>query len=813
MSSQVRTGSEGIDDHDALVIPFEEIGRSDAGQVGGKNASLGEMIGGMAEHGIRVPSGFATTAAAYWHFLEANDLTSRVEKVMSELQDDGANLTKVGQKARRLFRDAQMPGNLAGAIVEAYDRLAHREGRKRLDVAVRSSATAEDLPEASFAGQLESYLNIRGHDALLNAVKDCFASLFTDRAISYREENGFDHMAVALSVGVQRMVRSDKAGSGVMFSIDTETGFPNSVLINAVWGLGESIVQGEADPDEYHLFKPLLDRKDVEPIIEKRLGRKEKCLVYASKSGGALNAKKSTKAQRASFVLSDEEVITLARWATRIEAHYGQPMDIEWAKDGRDDALFIVQARPETVQSQKAAGTLKSYSLKHHGEHLLSGTAIGDAVASGRVRRLTDPDKTGDFQDGDILVSKMTDPDWVPVMKRAGAIVTDRGGRTSHAAIVSRELQLPAVVGSQRATEVLKDGQMVTVSCAEGDQGAVYDGAGEIDVREIDTDAIPKTRTAVMVNLANPSAAYRWWRLPLDGVGLARMEFIIGNTIGVHPMALLHPDRIVGKEARRRIKRLTQGYDPASEYFVDKLARGMARLAASAWPAPVIVRLSDFKTNEYAELLGGEAFEPSEENPMLGWRGASRYYDDGYREGFALECQAIRRARENIGLSNIIVMVPFCRTPEEADKVLTEMASHGLIRGAQGLAVYVMAELPSNVFLADRFAERFDGFSIGSNDLTQLVLGVDRDNDALARLFEERDPAVLAAIAQLLKAANQSGIKTGICGQAPSDHPDLARFLVQHHIGSISVSPDSFIAVKQQVADMEAELSRTDRDG
>jgi pyruvate,water dikinase len=792
-----------------LVLDFHEIDHSHAGQVGGKNASLGEMIGALSERGIRVPEGFATTASAYWHFIRTNELRPRLEEELGGLKQDGSNLATVGERVRKLIRNGEVPGDLSSAVVEAYDRLSRAAGRQTLDVAVRSSATAEDLPEASFAGQLETYLNVRGEEALLKAVKDCFASLFTDRAIAYREEHNFDHMSVALSAGVQRMVRSDKAGSGVMFSIDTETGFPRSVLVNAVWGLGETIVQGQSDPDEYHVFKPLLDREVLTPIVEKRRGRKEIRMVYPKKAGGELETKKTSKAERQAFVLSDQEVLTLARWAARIEQHYGQPMDIEWAKDGEDEDLFIVQARPETVQSQKSAGSLKSYRLGAHGKALVEGTAIGDAVAAGTARKLKSPEEVGRFAQGDVLVADMTDPDWVPVMKKASAIVTDHGGRTSHAAIVSRELQLPAVVGAEIAMETLEDGQDVTVSCAQGDRGVVYEGKAEIEVEEIDTDAIPKTDTQVMINLANPAAAYRWWRLPFDGVGLARMEFIIGNAIKVHPMALLHPDRVSDKQVRKEVLALAEGYDPPADYFVDTLARGMARLASSAYPRPVIVRLSDFKTNEYADLLGGADFEPPEENPMLGWRGASRYYDEDYREGFALECQAVRKAREEIGLDNIVVMVPFCRTVEEADRVLEVMAGQGLIRGVDGLAVYVMAELPSNVFQARRFAERFDGFSIGSNDLTQLVLGVDRDSDRLSRLFDERDPAVLDAVAQLLAAANEVGVKTGICGQAPSDHPELARFLVHHGIGSISVSPDSFLDVKRQVAEIEAEIAQT----
>jgi pyruvate,water dikinase len=609
-------------------------------------------------------------------------------------------------------------------------------------------------------------------------------------------------MKVALSVGVQQMVRSDLAGSGVMFSIDTETGFPRSVLINAAWGLGETVVQGMVDPDEYQVFKPLLADPSRRPIVEKVLGAKARKMVYAQK-GGTSEIVDTSEQERSSFVLSDDEILQLGRWAAAIEAHYGQPMDMEWAKDGETGELFIVQARPETVQSRKEAGTLKAYRLVGQGSKLLAGLAIGDAIAAGKVLKLESPDEIDRFEKDAVLVTGMTDPDWVPIMKKASAIVTDHGGRTSHAAIVSRELGLTAIVGAGNATEVLQDGQEVTVSCAEGDEGFVYEGRLDFEEQEIELGQVPETETKIMVNLANPSAAYRWWRLPTDGVGLARMEFIIGNMIRIHPMALVRFDQLEDEQARRKIEELTRAYRDKSEYFVDTLARGIARIAAAHHPNPVIVRMSDFKTNEYAELIGGRAFEPHEENPMLGWRGASRYYDEGYRDGFALECRAILRARDEIGLENIVVMIPFCRTIDEADRVLEVMAEHGLLRGRQGLEVYVMCEIPSNVILAEKFARRFDGFSIGSNDLTQLVLGVDRDSDRLKRLFDERDEAVTAAIADLLGKARRAGAKTGICGQAPSDHPEFARFLVEHGIDSISVSPDSFLAVKQHVAEAE----------
>jgi pyruvate, water dikinase len=590
-----------------------------------------------------------------------------------------------------------------------------------------------------------------------------------------------------------------------MFSIDTETGFPRSVLINAAWGLGETVVQGMVDPDEYQVFKPLLQAPSLKPIIEKSLGAKATKMIYGKGGGHTSKLVDTTNRERSHFVLNDSEVLHLARWACAIEAHYGQPMDMEWAKDGGTGELYIVQARPETVQSRREAGTLKNYRLRKKGRKLASGLAVGDSIGAGKVCRLRSAAEIDRFEPGAVLVTGMTDPDWVPIMKKASAIVTDHGGRTSHAAIVSRELGLTAIVGTGNATKVLRNGAEVTVSCAEGDEGYVYDGIADFDVSEIDIADIPTSHTKVMINLANPAAAFRWWRLPADGVGLARMEFIIGNLIKIHPMALVRYDELKDRRARRLIADMTRGFDDKTEYFVDALARGIARIAAAHHPNPVIVRMSDFKTNEYAQLIGGATFEPKEENPMLGWRGASRYYSDGYREGFALECRAIRKAREEIGLANIVVMIPFCRTLDEADKVLKVLSDSGLKRGKDGLEIFVMAEIPSNVLLAEKFAERFDGFSIGSNDLTQLVLGVDRDSAMLSRLFDERNEAVKAAIADLLVKAQKSGTHTGICGQAPSDHPEFASFLVEHGIDSISVSPDSFLAVKQIVAKAERE--------
>jgi pyruvate,water dikinase len=790
-------------DRETLVVRLSEVGRADVGRVGGKNASLGEMIAGLGGAGVRVPDGFATTAAAYRAFLRANDLEREIRARLSDLADDHANLARVGEAIRAAVLAGELPAALVEEVRRAYAGMA-RDGRPAT-VAVRSSATAEDLPQASFAGQLETYLNVTGEEALFDAVKRSLASLFTDRAIVYRENNGFDHLKVALSVGVQRMVRSDRASSGVMFTIDTETGFPGAILINGAWGLGETVVQGMVEPDEFQVFKPLLDRPGPTPIVKKELGGKRRRMVYAE--GGATELVDTDEDARGRFVLADDEVMRLARWAAAIEDHYGQPMDIEWAKDGLTDELFIVQARPETVQSQRRTGALRTYRLRERGEELARGLAIGDAIGTGRVVKLESAAEIDRFEDGAVLVTGMTDPDWVPIMKKAAAIVTDHGGRTSHAAIVSRELGLPAIVGTGDATRRLANDRAVTVSCFEGDEGVVYAGELDVEVSDVDLERIPATRTKVMVNVAQPAAAFSWWRLPTDGVGLARMEFIVGNDIQAHPLALVHYERLEDAEAKRRLAELTRGYDDKTEYFVDRLARGVARLAAAYWPNPVIVRMSDFKTNEYAKLIGGAAFEPAEENPMLGWRGASRYYHADYRAGFALECAAIRRAREEIGLSNLVMMIPFCRTPEEADLVLQTMAEEGLVRGKAGLEVYVMIEIPANVILADRFAERFDGFSIGSNDLTQLTLGVDRDSDRLKGLFDERHEAVTRSIAELLTTARRSNTHTGICGQAPSDHPEFARFLVACGIDSISVTPDSFLRVKEHVAAAEREAA------
>ena len=785
---------------------FESLNVGDVPIVGGKNASLGEMVRTLKEKGVRVPGGFATTAAAFREYVAANEIEPELRASIAALKSENASLHETGETIRRLFLDGEFPEAIATEIRDAYRELSRRSGQDEISVAVRSSATAEDLPQASFAGQQETFLNVRGERTLLDACRRCYASLFTDRAISYRETQGFDHLEVALSIGVQRMVRSDLAGSGVMFSIDTETGFPGVAVISAAWGLGETVVQGAVDPDKYLVFKPLLDDRRYTPIIEKTLGAKETKMIYATGGSERTTTVATTQKERQAFVLSEAEILELGRWAATIEDHYGRPMDMEWAKDGETGELYMVQARPETVQSSRQTGQIKSYRLKTKGKPIITGSAIGEAIASGQVCAIRSAADIDTFRDGAILVTGMTDPDWVPIMKKAAGIITDHGGTTSHAAIVSRELGVPAIVGTGHGTELLLDGQEITLSCAEGDRGVVYEGTLEFESSQVDVSDLPETRIAMMVNIASPAAAFRWWRLPARGVGLARMEFIINNLIKIHPMALIHPDRVADPAARREIRQRTRGYDDPVDFFVETLALGIAKLAAPYHPHPVIVRLSDFKSNEYAHLLGGSVFEPEEENPMLGWRGASRYYDERYREGFALECRALKTVRERIGLENVIVMVPFCRTPEEADRVLAVMKENELERGRHGLEIYMMCEIPANVFLAEEFAQRFDGFSIGSNDLTQLVLGVDRDSGDLAPLFDERNKAVKRAIREAIVQAHAAGIKIGICGQAPSNYPEYAAFLVEEGIDSISLNPDSFVSTLRNVAQVEQSL-------
>jgi pyruvate,water dikinase len=795
-----------------MLLWFDELTRDDVPRVGGKNASLGEMIRELSGEGIRVPGGFAVTAAAYRTFLAHNALEPVLAAELARLEG-GAPLAEVGAAIRRAIGAGCFPPALADEIREAYAALGRRSGAADPPVAVRSSATAEDLPEASFAGQQETFLNVTGDDALLDAVRRCFASLYTDRAITYRIHHGFAHLAVALSVGVQRMVRADLGAAGVAFTLDPETGFPHVIVISGAWGLGENVVRGTVTPDEWRVFTPLLDDPALSPILDRRVGPKPVKMVLDD-AGRPVNVDTSA-AERARLVLTDAQVLALARWCARIARHYGRPMDIEWALDGASGELFIVQARPETVEARRDAATLTTCVLEEADPSadprrvLASGVAVGQRITSGRAFVLDSMADAPRFQDGGILVARLTDPDWVPLMKRAAAIVTDAGGRTSHAAIVSRELGIAAIVGAGDATTAIPDGATVTVCCAEGPVGRVYEGALPWREESVNLAALPATRTPVLLNVADPEAAMRWWRLPVRGVGLARIEFVIEHLVRVHPMALLQPGRLDAAD-RAEVERLTAGFADPAAYFVDRLASGIATIAASQWPHPVLVRFSDFKTNEYANLVGGRAFEPREENPMLGFRGASRYYSDRYRDAFGLECRAIRRVREQMGFTNVRVMIPFCRTLEEADRVLAEMDRHGLARGAHGLAVYVMAEIPSNVVLARDFAERFDGFSIGSNDLTQLLLGVDRDNALLADLFDERNPAVRRSIERLIADAHAAGRPVGICGQAPSDHPDFAAFLVRAGIDSISLNPDSVVPVLTRLAALEADPTPPD---
>ncbi len=774
----------------AFILPFECIGMGDVAIVGGKNASLGELIGTLGAQAIRVPDGFATTADAYRLHISSNGIEPRIRDLLASLHAGEKSLRDAGAEIRTLILAGTLPPPVEQQLRDAYCELGRKTGRTNPAVAVRSSATAEDLPGASFAGQLESFLNVQGEDALIDACRRCFASLFTDRAITYREAKGFDHLQVALSIGVQLMVRSDLGGSGVMFTLDTESGFPRVVTINAAWGLGETVVQGTVDPDRLIVFKPLL-RNGYRPIIEKIRGAKNQKLVYGA-DGRGTELLQTSEVERESFVLSDDEALRLARWGVAIEAHYGRPMDVEWAKDGASGELFIVQARPETVHAAKSGTSFDVYTLQAKGQRLVEGVAIGGAIVSGKACIVRNPEDIERFEDGAILVAEATNPDWVPIMKRAAGIVTDHGGPTSHAAIVGRELGVTAVIGTGNGTSVLRAGQEITVSCAEGSRGAVYSGILPFVRETIDVGTLGEPPVDIMVNMANPGAAFGWWRLPANGVGLARMEFIIGSAIKLHPMAAAHPERLSAADAEM-VRARSEGFTTPADYFVDRLAVGVAKLASAFHPYPAIVRLSDFKTNEYADLIGGEAFEPKEENPMLGFRGASRYYNDRYKDGFALECRALKRVREEMGFTNLIVMVPFCRTVTEADRVLQAMAENGLRRGKDGLQVYMMCEIPSNVILAEEFAKRFDGFSIGSNDLTQLVLGVDRDSADLADLFDERDEAVKRMVGDAIDGAHRAGIKVGICGQAPSNYPEFAQFLVEKRIDSISLNPDSFV--------------------
>lgn len=787
---------------------LRELGIRDTALVGGKTASLGEMYQNLRQKNIPIPNGFGIVAAAYWEFLEHNHLKPTIAAEISKAGEQGASAwMKAGENIRKAMLNAELPPAVEKQILAAYAQLV--EGTADRSVAIRSSATAEDLPEASFAGQQESFLNVRTEAMLLSSCKQCFASLFTDRAISYRNDMGFDHFSIALSICVQVMVRSDLASSGVMFSIDTESGFRHAVLINASFGLGENIVQGAVNPDEFYVFKPTLSA-GLRPILRKRLGSKESKLVYDEGGSKMLRNVPVPAAERKLFSLSDDDILRLARWACDIEEHYSRvrdvytPMDMEWAKDGLTGELWILQARPETVQSQKKPSEITIDLLKEKGRVLLEGRSVGAKIGQGRVRVIRDVGQLGELQEGEVLVTDKTDPDWEPSMKKARAIVTNRGGRTCHAAIVSRELGLPAIVGTENATESLQTGEDVTVSCAEGEVGRVYAGILAFERNFIDMTRLQqRPRTKLMMNLADPDQAFQLASIPNDGVGLARIEFIIAHHIKVHPMALIHPEKVKDVSARREIERLTEGYAQKSDYFVEQLAEGIAMIAAAFYPQDVIVRFSDFKTNEYAHLIGGQAFEPEEENPMIGFRGASRYYHENYKEAFGLECLALRKVREQMGLRHVKLMVPFCRTLDEGRKVLQAMSEYGLRRGEGGLEVYVMCEVPSNVILAREFAAIFDGFSIGSNDLTQLTLGVDRDSEILASTFDERNPAVKALVSEVIRKAHDARVKVGICGQAPSDYPDFAAFLVKEGIDSLSLNPDSLVKTTLLVQDIE----------
>ena len=798
---------------DKLVLWFNETELDDIPQVGGKNASLGEMIRELTAKGVNIPDGFAVTAYAYRYLLDSAGIADEMAAILSDLDThDMHNLSEKGEKLRALIYNAEIPDDLNRAIVGAYKKLCE-EYEKDTDVAVRSSATAEDLPDASFAGQQETYLNIRGEAALIDACKRCFASLFTNRAISYREDKGFDHMSVALSIGVQKMVRSDLAASGVIFSIDTESGFRDAVLLTGSYGLGELVVQGTVNPDEFYVFKPTL-KTGYKPILQKKLGTKEVKMVYASGKEDPVEIIPVAEDERKQFCISEDEILTLARWTAIIEDHYSEkagffkPMDIEWGKDGNTGEMFILQARPETVQSQRDVNVLESYKLSESGNLLVTGTAVGSRIGAGPAHIIANVNDIKDFKKGEILITDMTDPDWEPIMKIASAIITNKGGRTCHAAIISRELGVPCIVGTGDGTEKLKGVSEVTASCAEGEVGNVYEGILKYDVKRINLESIERPKTDIMMNVGNPDIAFDVASIPNDGVGLARLEFIISNFIQIHPMALIQPDKVEDPKAKEQIENLTLGYENKADFFVDKLAQGVAKIGAAFYPNDVIVRMSDFKSNEYANLIGGQFFEEDEENPMIGFRGASRYYDDRYRDGFVLECKAMKKVRNEMGLNNVKLMVPFCRTIDEAKKVVDVLAQNGIVQGENGLELYMMVEIPSNVILIEEFGEIFDGFSIGSNDLTQLTLGLDRDSALISHIFDERNKAVTTLIREAITKANKMGKKIGICGQAPSDYPEFAEFLVECGINSISLISDTVIETTLNVLKTEKRLGK-----
>ncbi len=778
------------------VITLLEATSDDVNLVGGKNASLGEMITELTPKGINVPGGFAVTSTGYWKYVEENGFKEELEEIFENLDPDNIkSVQETGKRGRELVMNGEFPEELKNDILSAYEEMCEKYNNDAIDVAVRSSAVCEDAPDASFAGQFETFLNVSGEEDLLQKIKDCFASAFNDRVISYREEKDVDHLEFAVSVGVQRMVRSDKASSGIMFTLDTETGFDNVVLINSIWGLGEMIVQGGITPDEFYVFKPSINKEGKNPIIRKDLGRKTKKYVYGKKGG--IVEEKVPEEKQLNFSLSDEEIQTLAEWATKIEDHYGRPQDLEWAKDGGSGELFIVQSRPETVHAPDEKSTYKEYHIDTDADPLVTGIAVGSKIGQGDVKVIKSVENIDKFEEGDVLVTEMTDPDWVSIMRKASAIVTDEGGKTAHASIVGRELGVPTIVGSEDATEVLKTGQSVTVDCTQGSTGRVYEGELDYEVEEHDLGEIPDLDTKVLMNIGTPETAFKHSFLPNDGVGLARMEFILAEHVKVHPMALYNFEDLEDGELKEKIAEITVEHEDKKEHFIKELAEGVGQIAAAFYPKPVLVRLSDFKSNEYKNLVGGELYETEESNPMLGFRGASRYTDEDFSPAFELECEAMRRVREVFGLDNVNLMVPFCRKPEEGDQVLEIMANYGLTRDK--MDIYVMAEIPSNVILVDEFAERFDGFSIGSNDLTQLTLGVDRDNGKLKDLFNENNPAVRKTIEKFLWEAHECGKPVGICGEAPATTEGFVEFLVNCRIDTISVNPEAIIKTYQEI--------------
>lgn len=792
------------------ILSFNEIGMNDVAKVGGKNASLGEMFQNLTPKGVAVPEGFAVTADAYWHFLDFNHFKEPLEQTLSKLDTTQfSNLSQIGLACRNLILSGKMPEDLNEAIIKNYEALYNKYG-EQTSFAARSSATAEDLPNASFAGQQETYLNIKGKENLLKACHYCYASLFTDRAIKYRTDNGFEHMKVALSIGIQIMIRSDKASSGVMFTIDPDSGFKDVILIAGAWGLGENVVQGNVNTDEFLVFKPFLN-KTTQPIISHKLGSKEKTMIYNEQKEilrpdeAIINIDTPAEMQT-KFILTDAEIIQLAKWASIIEQHYQKPMDIEWAKDGITGNMYIVQARPETVHSQKKNTIFKEYQIQKKGKLLCEGMGLGNSICSGTARILSSPSEIDKLKEGEILVTGRTDPDWDPILKKAAAIITNQGGRTSHAAIVAREIGAMAVVGTGNATHVIQDGQMITVSTAEGETGYIYDGKAEWKETEVDIASLTMPKTDVMLILGHPDKAFKYAFLPNKGVGLMRIEFIINNAIQIHPMALYHFNTLKDDSVKKQIEELTHHFPNKKDYFIHHLAEATAIIAAAFYPNDVIVRMSDFKSNEYANLIGGKLFEPKEENPMIGFRGASRYYHPLYKEGFEMECEAMKMVRNTMGFSNVKLMIPFCRTVQEAKKVTALMKDYGLKRGENNLQLYMMVEIPSNALLAEQFADYFDGFSIGSNDLTQLTLGADRDSELLNEIFSPYDEAVMQLIQMSIEKARSKHIKIGLCGQAPSDYPEFAKFLVKCGINSISFNPDALIKGIENIHIAEKEI-------